>query len=180
MEIQLRYSSIAITMFIAYLQLISPTLSKCCRPVYCPASGNCNGFNLGCRDCHFPGLFGHCGRKCNVFGCFCRNGCREGECNDKASGFRRLTEDLNVAADADDASLEELEEIREQFELVDINKDGKISFDETKIWFIDEFDEAHNDNDPGFLVLLQTVFDDMDTDGDEYISPHEFDEDLPN
>ncbi len=111
-----------------------------------------NGGSPCCGDCTFGTPY--CGRgPCNMFGCNCDGGCRSGACH---GGRRRLIDfQLNY------------------FNIIDINKDMKLSLNETTNWFKKKNNHTQQD-----FNKLKVEFVEMDIDNDGYINLNEFDKDL--
>uniref|UniRef100_A0AC35F909 EF-hand domain-containing protein n=1 Tax=Panagrolaimus sp. PS1159 TaxID=55785 RepID=A0AC35F909_9BILA len=96
--------------------------------------------------------------KCNIFCCNCENGCRTGDKKKKI--FKELVKTP-----------------KEEFDLIDKNKDGFISFEAAL-----EYANSHlNEIDRGNITDLsqdRSWFTFMDSNGDDKVTPHEFDSSL--
>ena len=109
--------------------------------------------------CQFTGTTGCCGKgRCNIFCCNCDDGCKsKDECRFAIPirGKREIFEQ--------DSPLK-------RFSMIDLDQDGKISFDEANKWLYPNIQDYSENN--------QTWFKQMDLNQDGILLPNEFDASL--
>jgi hypothetical protein len=147
----MKLTLLAITLLsIKLLSTIKSSKSECCStPIKCEVGSETT---YRCYDCT-PSTY-YCGvGKCNIFGCNCDGGCRQG--NSSLGCW-------NIASGCKLRLFYERQSAQNFFNTIDTDSDGRVSFDEAKYYInqnrptggeIDQELEALDTNNDGFLAF---------------------------